>query len=486
MLDWDADCGSCAVGLTSGALLTRPGQHSLALLALALAWGLSGLEEAQASSADVFGLGGEEPALAGASAARVHDFSAAYYNPAGLVRVERFQGSLGLLAFGSHLDAGGRSYAIPDPLGIVVGVAAPVPLGRGLERRLFVGLAAYVLPGSVAHVVAHTPDQPFFPYYDNRSQRLLILPSLAVRLGAGLSLGVALNILAGLNGRLVATEGATRAIEVRVDEQARSVVRANAGLLWQSRRDRLALAAVYRQAFSLPFGTRSSASLAGQLVDIDVSAEGLYSPHQLVLGALVRPRPWLALSADFTVSFWSAWQGPYVRVASTLPLAGSLDVAPPQLAFDDAFSLRLGVEVRRLIAVDGSLGASGQGVELAGRLGLGGETSPIPASQPGVTNLLDGEKLFLAAGFGLRAPLGRAFLRVDVHGQLHLLRRRTVTKRVAQAQAHPDPAQALRDELADDAARPETLGPQSSNPGYPSISGGGYVWSTGIVFTVER
>ena len=37
---------------------------------------------AAASEPEVFGLGSEESAVAGASAARAHDFSAAYYDPA--------------------------------------------------------------------------------------------------------------------------------------------------------------------------------------------------------------------------------------------------------------------------------------------------------------------------------------------------------------------------------------------------------------------
>ena len=50
----------------------------------------------------------------------------------------------------------------------------------------------------------------------------------------------------------------------------------------------------------------------------------------------------------------------------------------------------------------------------------------------------------------------------------------------------PDPLTALRDEVTDDPSRPETLGPQISNPGYPKIVGEGFVWSLGLTITVAR
>src|SRR5438105_2944188 len=65
---------------------------------------------AEASTPDVFGLGSESTALAGAVTARATDFSAAYYNPAGLA----LGGDLRTAAFGfagyaSRLKIGGQT-----------------------------------------------------------------------------------------------------------------------------------------------------------------------------------------------------------------------------------------------------------------------------------------------------------------------------------------------------------------------------------------
>ena len=63
---------------------------------------------ARASTPDVFGLGSEESAVCGASAARVHDFSAGYYDPAGLTLVEKPEVSIDFAADGPDFEAEGR------------------------------------------------------------------------------------------------------------------------------------------------------------------------------------------------------------------------------------------------------------------------------------------------------------------------------------------------------------------------------------------
>src|SRR5439155_27325513 len=123
--------------------------------------------------------------------------------------------------------------------------------------------------------------------------------------------------------------------------------------------------------------------------------------------------------------------------------------------------------------------------QLVAGSGYGFESQAAPASQPGVTNLLDGPKHRIAFGGGLRARFRRSALRVDWHAQFDIVQPETLTKLIAPAGSHPDPAQALTDEVPDDRARPETLGTQISNPGYPSISGGCFVLSLGLTITVE-
>src|SRR5262249_37907490 len=156
-----------------------------------------------------------------------------------------------------------------DPVGVVIGAASPLPLGGVMRNRLYVGIALYIVPDEVVRVIAHTPEQPFFPLYDNRTQRLVVLPTLAPRIGRGVSLWLSRNCFAGLSGRVFAVEGATRSIEARVDEQILSRVAVNAGVRWQANR-KMAFALVYRQQYGVPFRTVTVNRVAGQPIDLDV------------------------------------------------------------------------------------------------------------------------------------------------------------------------------------------------------------------------
>src|SRR5207248_1647462 len=102
------------------------------------------------------------------------------------------------------------------------------------------------------------------------------------------------------------------------------------------------------------------------------------------------------------------------------------------------------------------------------------------------TNLLDGPKHLVTVGAGLTIAAGARRVRIDAHGQLQAVEARTLVKQIAQPGAPYDPARALRDEVPDDPQHPETLGAQISNPGYPRITGTGFVWALGLTLTVER
>jgi long-chain fatty acid transport protein len=366
---------------------------------------------AHASTPDVFGLGSGESAVSGASAARVHDFSAGYYDPAGLTLVEKPEVSLGVVGFGSQLSLGsGKRQSISDPVAVLVGGAAPVPLLRQLENRIYIGLALSIMPNAVVRVIAHRPSESFYPLYDNRTQRLVVLPSVAVRLPKGVSLGLGFNYLAGLGGRVAGAEGVTRAIEARVDEAIFSVLSVNAGIRWQVK-PRLALALVYREQFSIPFTTLSRNQVAGQPINIDVDADGLFTPHQLLVGgALQLPRR-LLLSLDAGWSHWSGWRGPYVTVSSQLPLVGPINAQPPSVPFSDSGWFRAGLEWTALDKAK---------MQLLLRGGYGFESAALPKAPAG-TNLLDGHKHRIALGLGGRLSVGSVLLRLDAHGQLDVV-----------------------------------------------------------------
>ncbi len=421
---------------------------------------------AGASPVDVFGLGSRHAAQAGAGVAAVDDAAAPLVNPAGLARGHGKRFTVGLFGAAANLAIDDRRTDLDEPLGGLFALTAPAPLGGPLAGRLHVGLAMFVLPGSLARIIARFPDEPFYPYYQGRTERMVIIPALAARIRDDLEVGVAANFLAGLGGGLTAREGATRAIEARVDERVPSVARLIVGVTWAPRAD-LRLGLAVRQRFDVPFATVARTEVAGEPIDLDLRASGQFSPAQATLGA-TWSRAASRLSLDVTYARWSTYAGPFVEVKSALPLVGPLAAALPAVPWHDTFAARTGgeLDVGRVVF----------------RAGYGFETSPVPAVQPGVTNLLDGPKHTVGLGGGWRWP--RAFggkgLRVDYHIQVQLVGARRLRKTILAAGDDGGSFDGLRDEVVDDANDPATLGAQISNPGYPSISGGGQVFSGGV------
>jgi hypothetical protein len=367
---------------------------------------------AGASEADVFGLGSEESGVGGASAARVRDFSAGFYDPAALTEVRGPEGTVGAVGFGARLRvhdaAGTRHQGIVDPWGILIGAATPIPFRGVLADRLYVGIALYISSDTIVRVTAHKPTDAFFPLYDNRTQRLIVLPALAARLWRGVSFGIAVNYLAHLDGRVAAADGSARAIEARVDEQILAEASVNLGLRWQIN-PQWSAALVYREQFSVPFRTVSKNDVAGQPIDLDIDAAGLFTPHTLVLGACWKVRHFVA-SLDVSWAHWSGWRGPYVTVDGTLPLVGAIHSQPPASNFSDTGGVRAGLEWTRTLPR----------LDVKVRGGYGFESSPAPETQPD-TRLLDGHKHRLAVGLGLHGRVSRLTLRADLHAQMDLL-----------------------------------------------------------------
>jgi hypothetical protein len=106
------------------------------------------------------------------------------------------------------------------------------------------------------------------------------------------------------------------------------------------------------------------------------------------------------------------------------------------------------------------------------RGGYGFESSAVPRTQTGVTNLLDGNKHTVAGGAGYiwpRAAAGNA-VRVDAHVQIQVVGTRTLEKTVWDGTGEYDPYTSIVDE---------------SNPGYPSLKSGGEVISGGLTLGID-
>ncbi len=415
---------------------------------------------ARANPIEVFGLTSRRAGQANTGVAAADDASALYYDPAGLVASNGGELALGTLGAYSHLAINGDIAKLSDAVGFQLAVRAPLPLGGALENRFSVGLGLHLLPRNVARIVAPAPDRAFYPYYGDRLSRIVILPGAAVRLGGGVSIGAAVNVLASLNGTIYAADGATRATDARVDQRVPTIARAIAGVQWQATPS-LRLGLVYRQRFEIPFSTSAQTIVAGEPIDLDLRASGLFTPHQVAAGVHWASDAF-ATSLDIGWQQWSGYPGPYVQVDSRLPLIGGVPAQTPHVPYKDTFSVRAGLES---IADEG----------LIYRGGYAFESSAVPKIQTGVTNLLDGNKNTVALGLGYA---WKRRLRIDVHVQATIVSTRTLEKQAYDGMLPYDPYTSIRDE------NPMASGTQSTNPGYPSIKSGGEIISGGLTLEV--
>ncbi len=446
---------------------------------------------AQAVSAEIFGLGSRWAGMGDAVVGLADDFAAAFYNPANTALADAPGLSFGILGYGARLDIGNDKVSIQHPIEAQAGVHFPIPFKGWMHRRLWVAVAFSSHPDIAARLRGYMPTDAFYPFYDNRTQRLLLIPSLSFKamdhVSYGkLSLGLGVNSLAGLKGTVVGMEGPSRSMEARVEEKLYSVLRLIAGVTYEHSGFRVA--AAYRQEMKVTMSTRSHNHVAGTDLDLDIEADTLYDPHVFVLGAAWQTGEkvgdmW-SVALELGYSLWSLYKGPYVEVDSLLPLVGDLRGDLPNIRFNNTISVRVGLEKWFLLP---------RTLRLALRGGFGFENTPVPV-QRGRTNMLDGHKLAFSLGMGI--DLGKVLsrrVRLDAQTRIETVLSRTMKKRLyfpeeecpAPPAGEVSPDDYLLDELPCDRTDPATLGFQTSNPGYPSIRSGGFVFSGSITLGVE-
>lgn len=373
-----------------------------------------------ANPLEVFGLTSRRAGQANTGIASAEDASALYYDPAGLVAAKHAQLSFGLLGAYSHLAIGTAHPSFPHPYSTQLAISGPV------HARFAVGVALHLSP-RFARLVAPEVDDAVYPYYADRTARIVALPGIAALLGGGVSAGASLDVLPG--------------VTLADDARAPAVSRALLGLRWVSSPS-LRLGAVYRQRFHIPYrvGERT--------------AYGQYTPHELGAGAAITTDV-LVVSLDLGWAHWARYRGPFADGA-------------PQVPFKDTFAVRLGLE-----------STSDDGAVFRG--GYGFESSAVPAEQTGVTNLLDGSKHTATLGAGYLWPhaAGGKALRVDAHLQVQVVANRRLEKTVWDGTGEYDPLTSIVDE------DPSTDGVQTENPGYPTLKSGGEVISAGLTLAVD-
>lgn len=374
--------------------------------------------------------------MGGAVAADCHDFSAGYYNPAGLAGARGLDLSLGYFGVAHQLSMNGRPSGIDAVRGLVGGLVAP---GTIFGFPFAFGLALHLPDERLSRVRALRQETPRWELYDNRNQRMYLAANVAISPWAWLELGGGVSFMAATDGRLDITGGAN--IFQVTSSELRHEVDASLGAVRYPQLGarvklpgNLALALVYRGEFKLVLDLQ--AHLQGDLSGLTSAYYALramtidaFLPQQVVLGTSWKPRPDVTLNVDFVWINWSAYIPPVAKLDVALdipapPGGWPAGIQPPTtpapitvhaMGIHDRIVPHLGVQWRALATrrIEGFVRG---GYELA--------KSPID-EQTGATNYVDRDRHSFSVGLGVRAP--RPFsdlvrdVRLDAHVQLSVM-----------------------------------------------------------------
>jgi long-chain fatty acid transport protein len=411
--------------------------------------------EAAASAPGTYGLGSRQAALAGAATADATDFSACFYNPAGLTSARGLELSVGYMYADNRLRMNGRDNDVADISGIAAGIVAP---GKIAGVPFAFGIGAYLPDDGLSRIRALRQETPRWELYNDRSLILFLSAHLAVRPLPWLEVGGGLAFLAATRGRFAIRGEANvlrpydSALEHEVDADLTSVRYPIAGVrakLW----DYGYLGVAYRGESKLDLSLEANLDGVVDFAGIDVPLRytlatrtiAAFQPQQAVFGLSFQKVPGLRVNVDLAWVNWSAYDSPTARTRAHLeaepPPGTPVDlpedprpttVIPP--AFEDRLVPRLGAEYVLGFGARRKVSGSEEArplVQIPVRAGYAYERSPVP-DQTGRTNFVDTDRhtLALGAGFTLNAP-GKILpgtLRLDVHAALSILPERVITK----------------------------------------------------------
>jgi long-chain fatty acid transport protein len=425
--------------------------------ALALSAALVALTPAsvRANEPDAYGLGSRSSAMAGAVGADAVDFSAGYYNPAGLAEAPGPEIAIGYVYAANRLAIDGRDTNVDPVHGLVGGVVLP---GRIANVPFAFGLALHMPDDGLSRVKALRQEIPRWELYDVRSSLLYLAANLAVRPVKWLELGGGVAFLAatrgrfGISGKADVLSPYDSKLRHEVDADLTSIRYPQAGLrilLGKLGAVGLTYRGETKLRLALDARLQGAVSFAGidvpLLYELESRTVDAFLPQQVALGLSFQRIRHLHVNLDVTWVNWSAYESPTAKTKAHLeakPPPGTpvelpgdpkpTKVIPPD--FEDRLVPRLGVEYVLGFGAPTKLPNRDEDaptVEVPLRVGFAYERSPVPP-QTGFTNFVDADRVTVTAGTGVawNAPgaVLPGTLRLDVHAMLSVLPERVTKK----------------------------------------------------------
>ena len=403
------------LGAATRVTRARPTKKTLTALLPALVTLFALAPHARANPPDTFGIGARSTALAGAVTADVEDFSAGYYNPAGLARSGRLRLEFGYLYAHPELRLGGRDNQVDDVRGVVAGLVVPATIAG---TTFAFGLTLHLPDERISRTRSLPLTQARWEMYDNRPHRIFLGVNLAwkpvpwLAIGGGIAFMSTSETKLEVVGEIPAIGATTRS---RLHHQLRtdllSVRYPQAGVQVIAS-DSLSFGLTYRGEFQLGLkldaGVTADITLGEDAIpvyfQILTASINAFLPQQVSLGASWKPLRTLRIGVDVTWVDWSAYRAPVgttdVVLDLLVPPAFSMFVTQPgpisgsrpvPANFSDRFVPRVGVEW---------LAAETAHADVRLRAGYFYELTPVPM-QSGLSNFVDTDRHAFSAGAGV-------------------------------------------------------------------------------------
>lgn len=410
---------------TSGSDSKRPARLELAVWAWVVGLFLALVPHvASADPTDTFGLDARSQGMANAVVALSRDWSSSTHNPAGGAMAKGIGVGVGYSYFHAGATINGRDAKILDMRGLSLGVVAPFRIYKDIRGAF--GLTAYLPDHYVVRVQMTPAYEPRFVLLDNRPNRIVVTPTLSLRVWKYLSLGVGATLLADATGDGVffdvGVKGGTKvgeaALDVTLPIRAAPVAGIqfgpiggfSAGIAYRGELD-------LRLALDILANVDVAGIVTGDAV-ITMRAINYYTPRKLTAGVAYSWRDALTVAASVTWYGWSGYEGglPELRILVDLGLTPPmLQTSFPPDNFHDTLSVALGGEY--ILEMD-------RGHQVGFRMGYRMEPSPVPA-QVGYSALLDNDRHAITAGLGYKMDkIAKVFpyrLKLDLAFQYHYL-----------------------------------------------------------------
>ena len=365
---------------------------------------------ARANPADIFGLGARGTAMGGAQVAATDDGTAAYYNPARLVRGDDIHIDIGYQFAQPYVGTSEDTFAVDSSRGLAFDIAVP---GQVAGARIAIAAALFLPDQHVTRTRTLPEARPRYLAYDNRPQRIVLAAVGAIQILPGLSVGGGVAYMSSASGSVFLRglvgfpDAAASDLDLAIDVDVETIRYPHAGVAW-SVLPWLELGASYRGGFrlvsDLSVHVRGDIGAPGQppvvedgRLDLRSVSLDLFQPMQITGGLAAQVTSSLLVAFDLAWHRWSVFENPTAKIDIELDIKDFNDLVniPPQVPLapanlNDIFVPRLGVEWKlpwgpRTLAVRG---------------GYVYEPSVAP-EQKAATNFLDNDKHTLLLGGGL-------------------------------------------------------------------------------------